>query len=183
MSYSAIGVTRAQLCAKPDCIPVARPRKASKKHGLRYEKALARAIPYAQHGQWIEFWDSNGHHYCQPDLLLALKGPLGSFHAVLEAKLGDAEAARAQLQRLYKPVLRCLLRAEPACIVVVRHLGELNAVYGQKRVHLELESALFAAREQPYITHVLNWREGAPMALRKLSPQPPIPRTIANCAA
>jgi len=74
--------------------PKGRP-KGAKAAGLRYEKALAAAIPRAEHGQWFEFTDLNGPGHCQMDLLI-----VGNKRVViLECKLTDVQTGRAQLGR------------------------------------------------------------------------------------
>lgn len=84
--------------------PAKRPgNRGAKAAGLRYERALAKALPSARHGQWFEFRDWNGHGWCQPDLLL----PVGDQDlVVLEAKYTWTEEGFAQLNGLYLPIVR-----------------------------------------------------------------------------
>ena len=93
MSFRVIvGLHYAAMCLRPANLPKARP-KGAKAAGLRYEKALAAAIPRAEHGQWFEFTDLNGPGHCQMDLLI-----VGNKRVViLECKLTDVQTGRAQL--------------------------------------------------------------------------------------
>lgn len=72
--------------------------RGAKAKGLAYERALAKALPGATHGQWFEFEDRNGRGYCQPDLILC-RGLL------LEAKYTWTIDGHRQIEGLYKPVL------------------------------------------------------------------------------
>ncbi len=94
------GLTFAEPCGKPGFIGTPRPRGA-KAAGLKYERALASALPAAKHGQWFAYADRGGLGWCQPDLLLETQFGL----AVLEAKYTFTEQAFLQVERLYKPVL------------------------------------------------------------------------------
>ena len=88
------------LAGWPSGIPHSRPRGA-KALGLRYERALARALPSAQHGRWWEYEDANGHGLCQTDLII----DLGARVLVLESKLRWVAEGHAQVELLYRPVL------------------------------------------------------------------------------
>lgn len=100
-----------------------RPRGA-KAAGLRYERALAKAIPLALHGQWFQYRTPDGPAWCQTDLLL-----LGKKRAVvIEVKLSDYLGARVQLQNLYLPVLRAAYpHLEPFGVIVLRSLEQVPA--------------------------------------------------------
>lgn len=117
--YSVVGsVLWALPISRPASIPKSRPRGA-KAHGLRYERTLAKALPEAQHGQWYEFRDAAGRHFCQLDLLLRPK-----YHApvVLEVKYTWVLEAHTQLARLYMPVVERALGVRPLGIVLCKNL-------------------------------------------------------------
>jgi hypothetical protein len=87
------------LGARPDCIPVSRPRGA-KALGVKYEKALAGALPGWKHGQWFQFKDINGYGYCQVDLMIELEACV----IVLEAKpqvIGRSRNSTSQCLRRF----------------------------------------------------------------------------------
>lgn len=84
--------------------------KGSKAAGKRLEKEIALAIAVKGlpegldrqiYNPWIEFWDSTGHHFAQPDFVLI--GP--KTIVVLEVKLSQSPFAFDQLVYLYKPLL------------------------------------------------------------------------------
>jgi hypothetical protein len=94
-----------------------RPRGA-KGLGLSYEKALAKALPHAQHGPWFEFCDRNGTGFCSPDIVLVGSDKI----LVLEAKLTRYEEACAQLEHLYIPVLAHIYRRPVFGAVALKYL-------------------------------------------------------------
>lgn len=103
----------------PRGLPVKRPRGA-KAAGVRYEKALAQALPIGDHGVWWNFCDSRGPGWCQTDVLL--RG--ASRELVLEAKYTYTEDAWEQLEGLYGPVVEKALGREVIGIQVCkRFLG------------------------------------------------------------
>jgi hypothetical protein len=105
------------LEGRPTCIPHARPRGA-KAQGLRYERALARALPAAKHGQWFEYQDKNGHGYCQVDLMLQLLSGI----LILEAKYTWCPEGHAQIENLYIPVVSAAWGLPVAGLVVCKRL-------------------------------------------------------------
>ena len=127
-----------RLAGRPSCIPQGRPRLACKKAGLRYEAALAAALPQAAHGVWWEFEDAEGHGYCQTDLLWQRQGlpPV-----VLEAKLSWVAVGHLQLEQLYGPVVEMALGQQPKLVLVTRRLtsGAVGC-----HVSYDLQSALVA---------------------------------------
>lgn len=156
MSYrSIVGLEYAALCLRPAHIPKGRPRGA-KAAGLRYEKALAAAIPRAEHGQWIEFRDLNGPGHCQFDLMIE-----GAKRIVLiECKLTDVEQGRKQLESLYFPVAKMIWPdKKPLGIVAARHLSKESDL---SRVRTTLKDAIKAA-EFENIIPVLHWMERNPL--------------------
>lgn len=156
MSHRAIaGLQYAALCLRPAHIPRARPRGA-KGAGLRYEKALAAAIPRAEHGQWVEFRDMNGPGHCQMDLLI-----VGAKRVVIiECKLTEVDRGRAQLRELYFPVAEMIWPdKKPLGIVAARHLskeGDLTLVEST------LKGAILRA-ENDKIIPTLHWMERMPL--------------------
>jgi hypothetical protein len=136
------------LPAKPRGIPQSRPR-GRKAAGLRYEKAFAKTLPDAIHGQWFEFEDAKGYGVCQTDLLLHGKNTV----LILENKYTWTPDAYQQLYGLYFPVVQAAFGKEvlgvQVCKVLVPGLP--------KRVQVEstLEEAVRAAREGK--DAVLHW--------------------------
>lgn len=107
----------ARTCARPPCIPITRPRGA-KGAGLRFERAIARALPGATRGQWFEFEDFYGHGYCQTDFLW----DTGKSIIVVESKLTDTPAAPAQLRELYIPVVERAFGKRTYGLIIVKNL-------------------------------------------------------------
>ncbi len=85
---------------------------------MRYEKALAKAIPPAEAGPWFEFSDRNGPGWCQPDLVLEGKDSV----LVLEAKFSWVASGHSQIGLLYRPVLQKALGKPVLGMVVCRNL-------------------------------------------------------------
>lgn len=129
------------LSAKPACIPNGRARGA-KAAGLRYERALAKALPSAKYGQWWEYEDVLGHGYCQTDLTLTVSG--GTL--ILESKYSWVPEGHTQVELLYMPVV-ALATGKPAFggvvtkrlkpgmppLVIARSLGEFAAAAVARR--------------------------------------------------
>lgn len=101
-------------------LPAARPRGA-KAAGLRYERALARALPGWKHGQWWEFEDRRGHGWGQTDLFAAV----GPAVVLMEAKYTYTREAWEQLEGLYGPVVEEALGRRVVGIEVCRALTPL----------------------------------------------------------
>ena len=118
-SRRVYGLKTAHPCTKPPQIPVSRPRKESKRFGLRYERAVARATG-GLHGQWWHFVDTNGVGYCQTDVLLTFQSQV----VILECKLTEVEQARRQLRCLYVPVVQLAMGRPAKGVVVARHLSK-----------------------------------------------------------
>lgn len=95
------GLVWARTCQPPPMFAGKRRSRGAKAQGLRYERALAKALPTAVHGQWFEFKDRRGAGWCQPDLLLAVAGGL----LVLEAKYTWILEGHLQIEKLYRPVV------------------------------------------------------------------------------
>lgn len=108
-----------QLAARPTCIPKVRARGA-KAEGLRYERLVAKRLPFALHGQWFEYEDLKGHGYCQPDLLMEIQG----HQCILEVKYTWTAEGHYQLERLYRPVVEMALASPTVGVVVCKRLEE-----------------------------------------------------------
>lgn len=110
---------------RPQCVGLPAKRDAAKQAGIKYEAALAAAIPVAHHGIWWQFCETGKARggWCQTDLLL--QGTLANL--VLEAKYSYTEDAWDQLEGLYIPVVTRALGARCLGIQVCkRFLAEVN---------------------------------------------------------
>lgn len=146
----------ARPCAPPGfpSNPHLRGKKAA---GLRYERALAEAIPRSVRGQWFEFEDQNGHGYCQPDVLLQH----GAAQVIFEAKLSMTLTALVQLEHLYCPVVERAFGGRAVGIIVTRHL---RGIEDQFKVVASLEEAISVAKRGRRV--VLHWL-GIPAQLQE----------------
>lgn len=86
--------------------------------GLRYERSVAKALPLAQHGQWIEFEDSAGRGWAQPDFLLRFEDKA----LILETKYTWVAEGHSQIELLYRPLIERLFELEVVGLVVCRTL-------------------------------------------------------------
>lgn len=156
MAYRQIvGLQYAAMCLRPAHIPKARP-KGAKAAGLRYEKALAAAIPRADHGQWFEFRDLNGPGHCQMDLVIEGAKRI----VIIECKLTEVEQGMAQLRDLYFPIAEMVWPdKKPLGIVAARHLSKCPDT---KLVESTLKGAILRAETQKVIP-VLHWLERGPL--------------------
>lgn len=156
MSFREIaGLQFAEMCLRPSHIPKSRPR-GSKAAGLRYEKALASAIPRAIHGQWFRYLDLNGPGHCQPDLLIVGQKRV----IVLECKLSNVAEGRAQLEGLYLPVVSKVWPEKKALgIVAARHLTRAG---DEKLIVPTLKEAILLADAGSALP-VLHWMERMPL--------------------
>lgn len=126
--------------------------RGAKAAGLRYEKALAKALPIAKHGQWFEFEDLTRRGYCQPDLLVSL----GPVVLVLEAKYTWTMVGHSQLNQLYLPVVERALRRRAVGVVVCRALTPETP---KESIFSTLLGAVtFAATGRPAVLH---WFSGS----------------------
>lgn len=128
--------------------------RGAKAAGLRYERALAKALPGARHGQWIEFFDANGHGWAQCDFLLSRRGEL----VVLEAKYSWVVEGHLQLELLYLPLLEKVLGQRPLGIVVCKNLTPTSP-----RASAGLDDAIARARRGG--RSVLHWIGVGPLSL------------------
>ncbi len=150
MSRIVVGqVAWAKRCAKPAAIGKSRPRGA-KAQGLRYEKLVAKAMPFAVYGPWFEFFDGNGYGYCQPDLLIIESDRV----IVLECKLSDYYAGYSQIERLYKPVLRTTFSRPVVGAVICK---VLRSDAPKQLVCASLSEALGKSQGVPLIHWLGRW--------------------------
>jgi hypothetical protein len=125
---------------------VKRRLRGAKRLGIKYEDALANALPAARRGQWFEFLDRNGWGWCQTDLLLRV----GDSLVVLEAKHTWTLAGHSQIELLYRPILEKCGTLPVLGIVVCKHLIPEMPV----RVARTMDEALaIARRRQPVALH------------------------------
>jgi len=158
------GLISARACERPSSIPVGRPRGA-KALGVRYEKALARSLPGATHGQWWEFWDANGRGFCQTDLILEV----GKVLVVLEVKYTWTPVGHSQLELLYLPVLRKATGREVIGLVVCKKL--VPEVVDQATVCGTLAEAIEVSRSMRSVLHSIDpkpRRKGASRSVTSL---------------
>ena len=128
-------------CLRPKFIPIPKRLRGAKRLGIAYEKALAKAIPAATHGQWFEYRGIDGPGWCQTDLLLESERRV----VVVEIKLTDLLAARLQLNSLYLPVLRAAFPEKSIhAIIALRHVTNVPE---DVQIHDKFSEALWAARD------------------------------------
>lgn len=136
-----MAIIYAAPCLRPKFIPVPKRLRGAKRCGVVYEKALAKAIPAATHGQWFEYRTEDGPGWCQTDLLLESANRV----VVVEVKLTDLVAARAQLKTLYLPVLHAAFPEKSIhAIIALRHVT--NVPEGVE-IYDRFSEALWAARD------------------------------------
>lgn len=141
------GLKWARLAASGPGFAPSRPRGA-KRQGVKYEKELAKAIPDAIHGQWIEFCDRHGTGWAQPDLLLRGKRAI----LVLEAKLSWTFEGHQQVDNLYCPLCEAIWQLPAFGVVVTRGLRPMPRGFSVVR---NLNEALAGARAGRKM--VLHW--------------------------
>jgi len=159
------GLVSARAIERPSNIPVSQPRGA-KAAGLRYERALARMLPGATHGQWWEFWDANGRGVCQTDLFLTV----GDAVVVVEVKYTWTLVGHGQLENLYLPVLRKATGREVIGLVACKKL--VPEVLGVAQVSGNFVEALEAARSARSVLHVVDPKPLRRAARPRLSTAP-----------
>lgn len=137
MTRQVIGLRSVQPCARPAWARTRRRPRGACGIGLRYESALAKALPSALHNPWYRFEDANGPGWASPDILTKWQGQT----VVLECKLTDYAEAETQLRDLYFPLLEHFYRMPVRGIVVVR---SLSARPNPSRVVCGLAEALAA---------------------------------------
>jgi len=149
MSYR---IAKQVLWAAPDKCPWPKSRsRGAKAAGLRYERAVARALKgWAIHGQWFKFIDKNGPGWCCPDLLARFADSL----VVIEVKLTETAAARAQISQLYWPVLGKIAKRPLLGVQIARHLTRNSGNSGNP-VFSTLPEALSVA--SPTLIPTVHW--------------------------
>lgn len=139
------------LDTRPAGIPVGRPRGA-KRHGVKYERDFAKALPEAVHGQWFEFWDANGYGVCQPDLMLRV----GDSIVILECKYTWVPGAYWQVEKLYKPVVEAAGGLRAYGVTVCKNLTP-EAPKSTPSLEEAIRRAMLGRGES-----VLHWLAGPP---------------------
>lgn len=148
------------LPSRPSCIPQGRPRGA-KRLGLLYEGRVREALPLARWGQWFEYEDSAGRHFCQTDAILPHSGGI----ACLEVKLGWTALAEEQLFNLYLPVLSKASGREVWAVVVCQYLRGASRPIGAS-----LKGAIGMAKGMQPGQGAPIWHLDPRIALRAPSP-------------
>lgn len=143
-------------------------QKGAKALGLRFERAVAKSLPGALHGQWFRFVDNNGPGFCSPDILFTIGPTLW----VVECKLTDWSEADAQLNHLYRPVLRALWGPEIRSVIVAKFLTPLTQ---KERLVASWEEAL---RHDAPILHAFSSRQLAGLGGRIAAPKWPRERYV-----
>lgn len=150
------GLRWARMSAEGPRLPISRPRGA-KAAGLRYERALARALPTWKHGQWWEFEDRRGHGWCQTDLMTRaqIADPLhgGDEVVILEAKYTYTREAWEQIEGLYAPVLTM---ATGRSVVGIQVCRALTPLVEECEVTGELGEAMRLGRSHRVVLHWLG---------------------------
>lgn len=155
----------ARAIPRPSVIPRGRPRGA-KRHGLRYERDFAKAVgASAVHGQWFEFEDAAGKHYCQTDVIL----DIGPAIVIFECKYTWVPEAAAKLEGLYRLVVEMAMGKPTLGVVVCKKLVRGLA----EPIAAELPTAIALARPgRPSVLHWLGEVQlfvGARASLEKLA--------------
>lgn len=145
------GLQYAHTCPTPQHASGVHRPKGAKAHGLRYEKAVAKALPFARHGQWFQFLDVNGLGTCQTDLLLEFP----ELVVVLEAKYTWTLTGHVQVERLYKPVVEKALGKPVVGMVICRTLLDERAM-GQVLVVSRLMEAIAWCQKKRTVLHWLG---------------------------
>lgn len=131
------------------------PRGSAKSRGLRYQRAVIKALPAGTNpGPWFSYLDANGPGICQPDALVGLDGTLW----VVEIKLTYTPEADRQLDLLYLPVVQLALmpRRIRGLVVCQGLTGECSA----DRVVHTLQDAI-GRPETPFpVVHWLGQGKG-----------------------
>lgn len=136
-----------QLPGKPACIPNGRPRGA-KALGIRYERLVARHMPWAMHGPWYAFRDAQGESFCQPDLVWHQ----GDLVVVVEVKHTWVEEAEAKLRLLYLPVVAKATGKRAVGLVICKYL-----VPGVRAAYGDLQPCLVFAQQSLSRIPTFHW--------------------------
>ena len=146
-------VVWARECDWPKCIPRTRRARGTKARGLAYERALAKKLGIALHGQWFSFFADGEYGYCQPDFLLIEDRAI----TVIECKLTNVEQATEQLLDLYFPVLRAAYARPVRGIIAVRSVHRAPAC---AHIANNLRDALDVSEKR---VPVLHWIGSGPL--------------------
>ena len=139
-------VSFAAPCLPPPWLKKNRAR-GQKAAGLRFERAVAKAVPGATHGQWFQYLAEDGPGWCQPDLLLVGKKTV----VVIEVKLTNYVEAKEQLMELYLPILSAAYPSHSIhSVIILRHVSSL--AQGVK-IYEKISEALEAREKYP----VVHW--------------------------
>lgn len=157
-----VGLKWARVSQSGPDLPIRRARGA-RAAGLRYERAVAAALPIARHGQWWEYEDLNGHGWCQTDLILTHDHSL----VILEVKYSWVEQGHLQIEELYSPVVEMAMGKRPLGVQVCKNLK-----YGVRNIHSELSSAVASGSSRP----VLHYLGTGPLLSR--ATRPPLPLAV-----
>jgi len=98
-------------------------------------------------GAWIEFRDSRGTGFAQPDFFLV--GPHSTI--VLEAKLTETDSGYTQIAALYRPLLSRLFHKPVVGILVCKTL-----VRRPERLIISPAELLDTTEEATYLWHFLG---------------------------
>ena len=145
------------LQGRPSCIP--EPLRISKlssakAHGIRFEKALHKALPGSIYGQWWEFEDARGHGLCQTDLIYPFHlQPGPATIAVIEVKYTLVPGAHSKLSSLYIPVVQRATNCQVAGIVIVKNL---DPRFRRGKIFTSLRPAVDAALDTGYPS-LIQW--------------------------
>lgn len=156
------GLKWVQRVAPPPWAHTDRP-KGAKAAGLRYEKALAEAIPWAKHAPWFKFCDAGGVGWANPDFLWVRQAEI----FVFEAKLTDCPEAYDEIATLYAPILAFWGQKPVRGVVVCKNLTPKTDKMGLTG---DLSTALAMARRS---ISTLHWLGRVPLG-------PPLVPSIAK---
>ena len=141
------------LQGRPSCIPLSKP-KGIRAVGLRFEKALHKALSGSIHGQWWEFKDACGYGLCQTDLIYPFHlQPGPATIAVIEVKYTLVPGAHSKLSSLYIPVVQRATNCLVAGIVVVKNL---DPRFRRGKIFTSLKPAVDAALDTGYPS-LIQW--------------------------
>lgn len=89
-------------------------RTAARRAGISYEKRVHAALEEVfgdsyRRAPWIQFLDSRGRRWCQPDAIVVNNDLFEPSATIFEIKVRATVLAWWQLRRLYEPVVRHLL--------------------------------------------------------------------------
>lgn len=129
------GLVSAEFATTPP-FPAPRRLKGSKAAGLAYERKFGKALPdllrdspFGEHkiqgGRWLEFEDSAGKGFAQPDFFLLPPGGdvlAPDFGLIFENKLSINTRGWYQLEKLYLPLLRHIYRIDFKLVLVCKNL-------------------------------------------------------------